>query len=590
MSRIITFFNKISTAPNKSSYYWRDSFSIISFIILNLIYIERCISLLQWIKFFYREANTSSKDPSSKRPNVPAQVVEIYYIFFCFAFVLVAGLSCSFPLVIRIAAWYFTIDSACWVLYYFFFRRFFEEKYAIMHTLEYIVLFPVVLLMQASCICIINKGSIPIGQGVKMLINPNTATPLPILFLSVIYVAVIFGLIISYLPLENIKERGDYRYHLLVIGFGDVVKHRLKPAIELQARIANAAKEEDPIIREKLEKRINKEKRNYLNIAYYDPLITERKEERHLNIREVCMPLKCNGGQEWDNFIKDALGSNIIWIATPPIAHMQYLGQFLPTGKFIVLEKPATIFRNEFILLNEWMKHEGGQVFFLSYYILEKALPLTFLYRPHSFFEKYLDFGDKSREEVQKIFASINRLKSISVSLLEKEDNRDWAFNPEYGGQYFETFIHPLSLCYLILGKLPKIDKWGELTFSESNDKGQPQRISYSRSTSALKIHLEIHKQSDESLQPKRMAHIAFSNHLLEMDMDKQILSIIKKSDQSILATISIKKDFLGKYAVQWDMVRRCYSDQLIPSDIDCRDIQFASLEWLFNNEGKQNK
>ena len=105
-----------------------------------------------------------------------------------------------------------------------------------------------------------------------------------------------------------------------------------------------------------------------------------------------------------------------------------------------------------------------------------------------------------------------------------------------------------------------------------------------------MKIHLEIHKQSDESLQPKRMAHIAFSNHLLEMDMDKQILSIIKKSDQSILATISIKKDFLGKYAVQWDMVRRCYSDQLIPSDIDCRDIQFASLEWLFNNEGKQNK
>lgn len=564
--------NKISTPPNRSSYYWRESISFLSLVVLYAIYIERLISLLQIGKYFYRRWHPSSKDPASKRPNVPSWVVELYY-FMVVVFLTIVVLNLNeFPCLLKAFAYYLFIDSTVWVLYYFFFRRFYEEKYAIMHSLEYIVVLPLVILSQAMEIHIITDWKYSIGESVSMLINPNVGTPVPILLVSVLYVAVIFGLIISNLPLENIKEKGDYHYHMLVIGYGDVVKKRLRKA--LWAHFYN--------LKNKL----------YFNVAYYDPktIGDDYYKKPFRRLHENFYHLDDSTERTREDFKKDILRSNIVWIATPPSNHFKYLERYCRTNPLVVIEKPATVYRKEFEAIKTIRQVGQDNVFYLSYYTLEKALPLTYLYRPLDFYEKYLDFHGKKREELLAAFSSLGRVKRIDVEMIEGTDPRDWAFRQEEGGQLFETFIHPLCISRLVLGSLPPAGRLpGIKTIKDAE--GRIVDISLNSVFAGCDINLHMQKEADKK---SRSATLEYDNGLIMMDMDMRKLTMKQKG--VTIAQISIKEpfnkdykkeEFFGEeyhseYAVQLDMVMRCFGDKIVPSSVDCSDIQFDALDWLF--------
>ena len=138
----MSILNKVSTKPNPLSFRWHSSISIIAYLILNAIYVERIFSLLQWSKYLYRvfvkwsRGNSASIDEKSQRINVPSLLVELYYLLVATLIVLIALSGWSASLWAYCFAIYLLIDTSVWVLYYFFFRRFFEENYAIMHALD----------------------------------------------------------------------------------------------------------------------------------------------------------------------------------------------------------------------------------------------------------------------------------------------------------------------------------------------------------------------------------------------------------------------------------------------------------------------
>ena len=553
------FFNKVSTPVNKTSYRWKDSFSFLSCVTLTSLYILRCLSLLQWIKLIVRREKR--EDDESKRPNVPPIVVELYYLILSAGFLCLAIWQQRIPscwdCTIRIASIFFLAESVIWVLYYFFFRRFFEEKYAIMHTLEYIVTFPFVIILQACCLDLCTDlGAVTVAS---MLINPDKDTPLPILIISVIYTAVILGLIISNLPTENIKEKGDYRYHLAIIGCGEVVSGRLLKAINQYVQ-----KEE-----------------NYKNVIIYDD-----SEKKIKSIDETVpskldlqkFQIKYAEKKEMDLFRKRILASNILWIATPPFAHMRYLEPYYNRLKMVVVEKPITVFRNELDLFR--MIHSSNDnIFCLSYYYLEKALPLTYLYRPLQFYEKYLSVNESNHKDIIASFNHLGSLESIRLFIHERKDERGWSYDEQTGGQLYETFIHLLVITRLVLGEpLPHRSlEWKNY----GKKSGKINRITANGEMSGVKVSLELKKEVQDEKPVKRGGELQYKNGKITVDFEKMNLTMSLDQRKYIIEMDKEYKD--SKYYIQLDMVSRCFTDHIKPSTVDGSYLQIECLQWLMD-------
>ena len=559
IASIKDLFNKVSTPVNKTSFYWKDSFSLLSWLLLSFLYVARCLSLLQWIKYFVRKKK--DKDDESKRPNVPSIVVELYFLILSAGFVCLAtfkeSICASWDPAIRIASVYFLIESVIWVLYYFFFRRFFEEKYAIMHTLEYIVIFPLVIILQACCLNLC--AGLGAAEVASMLINPDAHTPFPILVISVIYTAVILGLIISNLPIENIKERGDYRYHLHIIGYGEVVTKRLLQAIYEYV----------------------KNDENYKNVVIYDTSqeavnqVFPDKAPSDLELHKYL--IKYTDKEEMELFHKRILASNILWIATPPFAHLQYLESYCNKLKMIVVEKPITVFRNELDMFR--MIHSThDNIFCLSYYYLEKALPLTYLYRPLRFYEKYLSVNENNHRDIITMFNHLGALESIELFIHEIKDTRGWSYDEQTGGQRFETFIHLLVITRLVLGASMPLHclKWE----NRGKKSGKISQITAKGELSGVKVSLELKKEVQEK-SIKRGGELRYKNGKISVDFQSMNLTMVSGQQEVI---IEMDKDYKEtKYSIQLDMVSRCFKDHINPSTVDGSDLQIECLQWLMN-------
>jgi hypothetical protein len=357
--------DKISTRPNKTSWRWRGKISILAFVTLHIIYISRIFSLLQIAKYIYRNAprlarlrgknSTLTTDARSKRPNIPPLFVEFYFMLWGLflylgpiLFVWTGGLGES--LLFRCASAYFLTESLFFLLYYFFFRRFFEEHYAIMHALEYIVLLPLIIMVQAKAISLLFHYTL--SASLSLLFFPTDNCSLFIIVLSVLYTALVFGIFISNLPIEQVKQKEQFHYDFSIVGNGSIVQNRLKYALA--------------------ESKIPK-----------DVIVVDK--QRHTCSEEVLGNARIKYATISETSLKEMVNSNILWIATPPFAHIEYLSKYI-NQLFIAIEKPVVTNESELAVVIG-LREAGmwNRVFCLSYYYLEKALPLTYLFRPYTF-------------------------------------------------------------------------------------------------------------------------------------------------------------------------------------------------------------
>ncbi len=548
----------LASEPGKHQYHWQGGISILTVGILWLMMAMRSVSILQTCKLIFRKISHADTDFASKRANVSPSFQELYFVIW--AVFLIVQISCGFssPFMIALDC-YFIIESITWIMFYTVFRRFFDEKYAIYHVLEHLPLVFALIPLQAiafASACMTQTSHVSWREIVPVLLGEANENYIIFSFFGLLYSAIVISMIISSFPSENIKPGNP---NTIIIGAGDVVKNRL-----IRAMIQRI-------------ERLGESKVGEIHI-YTKERIENLRNEWDLKIKSMCIPKTTES--IYHLIEKKTIGNNVIaWIETPSDSHLYYLELLLNNADFIAVEKPIVSNRRDLVRLKEFTSSENRKkVFFLSYYLLEKALMLTFLRRPNSFYLKYLDGGV---EEFYTKYLELGKIKSITIQLIEASDYRVLPA----GGQLIETFIHHCLIASLFSG-LP--DSWTIQNYT---------RIETSRQTSIRlsatgelgeTIELVLVKGFDsENPTKKQCASLVYDSGTIEADFDNKI-AMIKDISGKDIAKTSIREEYKNHYDVQCDMVYECYANSIDPSMIDGLYNQVEVLDWLLDLEFEQ--
>lgn len=542
-----SLFSQISTKPSNSSIKWAgEKVSILSAIFLWGMWLCRVFSLLQISKLVFRKVvkalRRSSIDKNSTRINVPPLFCEIYFILW-FALFLVAYKLHWDNIFIKIAIYYYLFESVVWVLYYTVFRRFFEENYSIYHELEYLTV--LMLLIPTQALAFATLYGTQFSMILSGLLGAGAdSTPVSVKILGALFGAIVISMIISAFPTEKVKKHKK-KPKTLVIGCGDVVQKRLYPAL------CNKYGEDGEIFVYDLQEA--KDKVNYCKYLASDQLISEA-------------------------ILSSADANSTVWIETPTYKHISYLKKALESkASLVVLEKPICCDKEELLYVEDLIEDENRErVFFLSYYLLEKALPILYLACHNDHYKKYLEL------EVDDLLLNwrflIGALVETEISITEGEDVRDWVYNKEYGGQLLETMIHNVLIASLFCG-LPQF--WTNVVYKESKSKDGVDSLRLNAESGRSKIKLSINKNANKK-DVKRFAKFTFTGGYLYADFDSQTATVyLDGVDKKI--NVNVKSRYTSKYSVMVDLVERSKIGEISSVESDGLKNQIAIIKWLLD-------
>ena len=548
MAKKYNLFEKIASKPSKNSTIWRGGKrSILSTILLWFIWICRLFSLLQIFKLVYRELMTffhkDVYDEKSKRPNVPPFFTEIYFVLWLGVLLLFYFMKWS-NLAVHIAIYYYLFESIVWISYYTIFRRFFEENYALYHALENLTILALVIPCQALSFASLHDLTF-LSSLLGLLGAGGDGTLLQLKLCGTFNAAIVIGLIISNFPTESKKSESENE-EIMIIGNGEVVQKRLLPALK-------RANYEDYRI-------------NIFNLS-------KDKNEKHIY----------NSSEQKKLFAHVASSLNfrsVIWIETPPNNHIEYMREYAD-NKFnlMVIEKPISSKIEDLKYVEDLIENtkRRDKYFFLSYYLLEKALPLTYMVGRNERYRKYLNVENESFADYA--LKNLGKLISAEVEIIEGEDKRMWAFDDkENGGQLIETFVHNVLICSLFAG-LPKY--WSDVNL---NIDDRNQTISLEAQSGMANITLKQVKNQKDSASINRHAVFTFENGFIKADFDKEnaVISLNSVEQESI---IGVKKFYSNKYDVQVDLVKRVAQKECHSSEVDGLANQIEVLTWLIQQK-----
>lgn len=540
---------KVSTKPDITSYKWaRREYSILASGLLWLVWFCRLFSVYQYVKLFYRVLGERFKfgytENLSGRPDVPPWLGELYFLSYAGLFVLLSllGINAAW---IRMVAVYYLYESALWVAYYTIFRRFFEVGYTIYHRLEYITMVFLIVPTQALCFArLYSKGFLEMFLAL-FGVSQGDAPILTMVF-GYFLTAIIIGMIISTFPAENTKQCGK-KAKMKIVGCGDVVLHRLYPAIQHSGRA--------------------------VSVELFDLESAKHKTD-------LCK--YCSDSDEIKKQLdRSSDGNSLIWIETPPHSHVPYLEHCIRSkAKLVAVEKPITADLQELAKIEELMAVPAyrGRAFFLSYYILEKALPLTYLSlldrdeKKAKLYEPYLDTEDGSLLKNSGML--LGELKRVNICICEGKDDREWVARRELGGQLFETFLHNILIAGLFCGPL---NEWEVSSFSDADYAAPVQEIALTAAWKTAEIGILMKK--NDSVR-SRVAEFVFENGSIRADFDQKTaevyFALLNKT-----CTVSVRPEFSRNYAVQVDLVSRVFNDEIASSFADGYAGQTEAIRWL---------
>ena len=561
----LAMIHKLATFPSKRNYNWQGGRSLIVFLILLVTTLFRAISCLQLGKYLFRVRYKASKDVASKRSNVPPVFQELYFLIWI-AFLCVQLTTGLFnPLVFALDI-YFIIESITWIFYYSVFRRFFEEKYSIYHVLEHL---PIVLLLipfQAVAYAKVVSTTNPNLRWrdvLVVLLGQAERNQIMFSIIGFLYSAIVISMILSMFPSENIK-RGNPA--TIIVGAGDVVRNRLLPAILRRfERISSNRRGPISIYDLKEGTKISKWKL----VTHHWHLLGMPEGEKTKSLYGLIEK-------------KPSEEEAIAWICTPSNTHWYYVEMLHEKCSFLAVEKPLTSRFDELEKYKEYIQSEyRDKTFFLSYYLLEKGLPLTFLCRPKNLYTKYLAGFDEDGKPIDndkesqavlerfyRAFLESGKVSSFSMRIVEGADNRAL---PE-GGQLIETFVHNCIMASLFAG-LPEF--WGEVKFKSKSD----ERIEMT-ATGRENINIYLLLSKKENNEEEQIATVVTDKATITADLKAKTATIkINTSKESI--KIGVKDIYKEKYDVQCSMVYDCYDNGIKTSEVDGLYNQIETLEWL---------
>ncbi|MDD3287728.1 MAG: Gfo/Idh/MocA family oxidoreductase [Alphaproteobacteria bacterium] len=254
-------------------------------------------------------------------------------------------------------------------------------------------------------------------------------------------------------------------------------------------------------------------------------------------------------------------------VASPSFAHLGYVKEFLKAELLVACEKPLTCFPDE---VDEFKRlvdgsEEGRSLFCLSYYALEKGLPLTFIANPN------MDIPDGLLEVVgangekldqhdlrnirEKLTGPICEAKILLLEGGERsnaDDYRGWTVDPEFGGNLIETGIHPVLLA--VLSRVIKVEDLAKLQTTEGIFEGYPKGtpstyVQHSWDDGSINISLLFGKHIHAE-NIFRGGNIIYKNGMrLDFDFDRKDMAI--SYNDALIAAIRVSPENQANYVTQ---------------------------------------
>jgi predicted dehydrogenase len=314
------------------------------------------------------------------------------------------------------------LESGTWILYYLVVRSIVERQFTIFHPAEYLVALPVVLVAQAVGLALVLAlpvldvaqalGGFPVSSGwtSALLVNLGRA-----------YLVVGITVLLSSFPPLRVRDAEV----IAIVGSGEVVRARILPALR---------------------------KLGYRNRELVVLGIDSHQLKNLTDVETYC--LEPTAIREW--LVQECVPAVI---ATPPDTHFDYVAALADTGVKFAIEKPITLLSLERRFI-EGSNQVTDRCFALSYYVLEKALPLTYLRTLHPMYRGYLvsDGGPLPQPaELQELQDDLGELREVTIEILEgverspAGDQRLWTEDTGRLITFGETAVHPLSiLCHVL--------------------------------------------------------------------------------------------------------------------------------------------
>ena len=463
LHRVVEWAKDVSGVPAYESYTWGARRSYAAWALYHAICLLRLASPLQHFKHIARKRNKqaqaaresglSSSLEDKPRADFHAADTELYLIG-----VLLLSIAASLavrylhfacpPFLVsylwllqvagRIVVFIFLVESIVWTLYYALFRPLIERvKLNLFDEAEYLIMLPVVIVTQTFLLSLLwNLDYLRVGLMILNVGDPESAGAVSITrfqslsaaTLGQSYIVIVIASLIRILPVLHVRKRPN----ITVIGFGDVVRHRILPALltvyhPLQIAVASA--------------HLTGNDKKYLaalginsslSVLTHEP---QSEAENQKVIREI---------STWTE-----KHSRFAIIATPTPTHLPYMLQMAQRCIRAGVEKPIVANEEELNLLCSRASQElFANTFVFSYYWLEKGLSLNYLLTLNPTYRPLLEIDrDLSSQQISSLIMRLGKLKQIAIEFLEGDESeqRYWTELNANGGMVFETLIHPMT-------------------------------------------------------------------------------------------------------------------------------------------------
>ena len=425
-----------------------------------------------------------------------------------------------------------------------------ERKLTIYDEAEYLIVLPIVIFTQVFLVSFIfplisplevlsllfNLGNIS-GKSVPL----NISLPLGVAGIS--YITVIIASLIKIVPSIPVWKRPN----LTIIGSGDVVRERILPSVLKLYRSKQISVASD-FIDDSFKKYLKAEKISYYSFHDTSKIGFYTHQEREEIKNNIIAYIKSR--------------SSYAIIATPSDEHFPYIISLANEGIKFAVEKPICVATPHVITLKNADSTLMESGFLLSYYWLEKALPLNyFLTLNPSYrdllnirtFNETLDTPSAFSFEKRKLGKAV----LFVMEFLEgnENENRFWTELQETGGMVTETLIHPISLIKNVLGCNLKLEiKKGVWIRNEERHRSVLQKhqkdigptyVDMVGNAGGCNLRIRVGKYTNYK---RRILHIIYENGKITCDFDKQSCIVYKGNN---ISCIELQLKHKEKYDTQ---------------------------------------
>lgn len=453
----------------------------------------------------------------------------------------------------------FLIESFVWVFYYMLARVLLERYLTIYNEVEYLISLPVVIATQVFLISLLVQNLSPsevlsLMFGIGGVNGSLEFQVLALGLMGVVYVVIVIANLIRIVPSISVLKRPN----ITIIGAGDVVENRILKALLKLYEPSQIAVVSD-VINDEF-KSLLSEKNIYYKEVFFKKEGASQKNALYSHKQRESIKNKII------EFVKSR--STYAIIATPSDEHFSYIQALANEGIKFAVEKPICVAIPQLKMLKANGKGLMNNGFLLSYYWLEKGLPLNYFLTLNPIYRDLLKVSASNEtldtpSSLAYVKESLGEPRLIVSEFLEGDEteNRFWTEIPETGGLIAETLIHPITMIKNILGSQAEI-KWGERAYVKVKERKTLIQQKYNidigftyidwiGKSGDCNIRLRLGKYTDKK---RRVMHATYENGKIVADFDKQTCSVYLKAiggSGKEIEKFTIKLLHEGKYETQ---------------------------------------